>query len=89
MPDEGSITINDEEITRQGFSLIDIRKRIGLVFQYPEYRLFEEDVKTDVAFGPKNLGLDIFCCLCLLFSRIFVFFDLLCLFYIKAYIFTI
>ena len=58
MPDEGSITIDGEEITRQGFSLIDIRKRIGLVFQYPEYQLFEEDVKTDVAFGPKNLGLD-------------------------------
>lgn len=58
MPDEGSITIDGEEITRQGFSLIDIRKRIGLVFQYPEYQLFEENVKTDVAFGPKNLGLD-------------------------------
>lgn len=58
MPDEGSITIDGEEITRQGFSLIDIRKRIGLVFQYPEYQLFEEDVKTDVSFGPKNLGLD-------------------------------
>lgn len=56
-PDSGNIFINDEEITAPGVPLIDIRKKIGLVFQYPEYQLFEESVKTDVAFGPKNLGL--------------------------------
>lgn len=38
--------------------MVEIRKRIGLVFQYPEYQLFEETVAKDVAFGPKNLGLD-------------------------------
>ena len=37
--------------------MVEIRKRIGLVFQYPEYQLFEETVAKDVAFGPKNLGL--------------------------------
>ena len=37
--------------------MVDIRKRVGLVFQYPEYQLFEETVAKDVAFGPKNLGL--------------------------------
>ena len=37
--------------------LRDIRKKIGLVFQYPEYQLFEETVEKDVAFGPGNLGL--------------------------------
>ena len=38
-------------------SLREVRRRIGLVFQYPEYQLFEETVRQDVAFGPKNLGL--------------------------------
>ena len=37
--------------------MVEIRKRVGLVFQYPEYQLFEETVALDVAFGPKNLGL--------------------------------
>lgn len=37
--------------------MVQIRKKIGLVFQYPEYQLFEETVAKDVAFGPKNLGL--------------------------------
>lgn len=39
-------------------SLNELRKRVGLVFQYPEYQLFEETVELDVAFGPKNLGFD-------------------------------
>ncbi len=38
--------------------LIEVRKRVGLVFQYPEYQLFEETVEKDIAFGPNNLGLD-------------------------------
>lgn len=38
--------------------LLEIRKRVGLVFQYPEYQLFEETVEKDIAFGPKNLGYD-------------------------------
>lgn len=53
----GSIVIGDIDITKSGVSMVDIRKRIGLVFQYPEYQLFEETVEKDVAFGPRNLGL--------------------------------
>ena len=56
-PDEGSIIIGDIDITSPGISMVEIRKRIGLVFQYPEYQLFEETVAKDIAFGPKNLGL--------------------------------
>lgn len=55
-PESGNIFINDVDITEPKISMIDIRKRIGIVFQYPEYQLFEETVKEDVAFGPKNLG---------------------------------
>lgn len=57
-PDEGTIIIGDVDITAPGVSMVEIRKRIGLVFQYPEYQLFEETVAKDVAFGPKNLGLE-------------------------------
>ncbi|WP_303857074.1 energy-coupling factor transporter ATPase [Aminicella lysinilytica] len=56
-PDEGTIIIGDVDITKAGVSMRDIRRRVGLVFQYPEYQLFEETVALDVAFGPKNLGL--------------------------------
>lgn len=55
--DSGSIFVGDLDITKKEVSKVDIRKRIGLVFQYPEYQLFEETVALDVAFGPKNLGL--------------------------------
>ena len=57
-PGEGSIVIGDTDITASGISMVEIRKRIGLVFQYPEYQLFEETVAKDVAFGPRNLGLE-------------------------------
>ncbi|MGN1334178.1 MAG: energy-coupling factor transporter ATPase [Anaerovoracaceae bacterium] len=56
-PDSGKIIIGDTDITQSGVSMVEIRKKIGLVFQYPEYQLFEETVAKDVAFGPKNLGL--------------------------------
>ncbi len=56
-PDEGSVIVGGIDITKPGVSMVEIRKRIGLVFQYPEYQLFEETVARDVAFGPKNLGL--------------------------------
>ena len=56
-PDEGKIIIGGVDITADDVSMVEIRKRIGLVFQYPEYQLFEETVAKDVAFGPKNLGL--------------------------------
>lgn len=57
-PTSGKILINDFDITAQGVKLNDIRKKVGLVFQYPEYQLFEETVALDIAFGPKNLGWD-------------------------------
>ena len=56
-PTEGTIVIGGVDITAPDVKMVDIRKRIGLVFQYPEYQLFEETVAKDVAFGPKNLGL--------------------------------
>ncbi len=56
-PDSGSVIVGGVDITKPGISMVEIRKRIGLVFQYPEYQLFEETVAKDVAFGPKNLGL--------------------------------
>lgn len=55
--DEGSIVVDDVDITQKGVSMVQVRRKIGLVFQYPEYQLFEETVAKDVAFGPKNLGL--------------------------------
>ncbi len=56
-PTSGQILINDFDITVQDLNLTDIRKRVGVVFQYPEYQLFEETVEKDIAFGPGNLGL--------------------------------
>lgn len=56
-PKSGSIIVGDTDITADGVVMRDIRRRIGLVFQYPEYQLFEETVAKDVAFGPANLGL--------------------------------
>ena len=49
--------MGDVDITADGVVMRDIRRKIGLVFQYPEYQLFEETVAKDVAFGPGNLGL--------------------------------
>lgn len=56
-PTEGRVVIDGKDITRKGVSLLDVRRQVGLVFQYPEYQLFEETVAKDVAFGPKNMGL--------------------------------
>ncbi|MBQ1471095.1 energy-coupling factor transporter ATPase [Eubacterium sp. AB3007] len=56
-PSEGQIIVGGTDITKPGVAMRDIRKRVGLVFQYPEYQLFEETVAKDVAFGPRNLGL--------------------------------
>lgn len=56
-PDRGQIIIGDIDITDEKVKMTEIRKRVGLVFQYPEYQLFEETVAKDVAFGPKNLGM--------------------------------
>lgn len=54
---DGDILYNGESIYREGYSMKQLRSKVGLVFQYPEHQLFEEDVFRDVCFGPKNLGL--------------------------------
>lgn len=56
-PSSGEILFNGENIYEEGKKISDIRKNIGLVFQYPEYQLFESTVLLDVCFGPKNLGM--------------------------------
>ena len=57
-PSSGEIFINEFNITDPKLNLTEIRKRVGVVFQYPEYQLFEETVEKDIAFGPSNLGLE-------------------------------
>ncbi len=53
----GKIIVDGVDITDKSAKLIDIRKKVGLVFQYPEYQIFEETIAKDIEFGPKNLGL--------------------------------
>ncbi|MDS0526767.1 energy-coupling factor transporter ATPase [Clostridium sp. SHJSY1] len=53
----GKIIIDGIDITKKGVKLTDVRKKVGLVFQYAEYQLFEESIAKDIAFGPQNLGL--------------------------------
>lgn len=57
-PDDGEIFIGEDCITEKDFPLVNIRKKVGLVFQYPEYQLFEETVRKDVIYGPQNLGIE-------------------------------
>ena len=57
LPQEGRILINGEDIGASKISLRDVRFKVGLVFQYPEYQLFEETVYRDIAFGPRNMKL--------------------------------
>ena len=57
-PSSGEILINGFNITDKDLNLTEVRKRVGIVFQYPEYQLFEETVEKDIAFGPGNLGLE-------------------------------
>ena len=56
-PSGGRILIDGEDLHDKRTTLSQIRRKIGLVFQYPEYQLFEETVEKDIAFGPKNMGL--------------------------------
>lgn len=56
-PTSGKLYFNGRDVWEKGYSLKDLRFRVGVVFQYPEYQLFEETVRKDVAFGPKNMGL--------------------------------
>lgn len=55
-PKSGTILVDGVNITDGKTNLVEVRKRVGLVFQYPEYQLFEETCYKDVAFGPKNMG---------------------------------
>ncbi len=55
-PSEGHIYWNDQDIHADGFDRKKLRADVGLVFQYPEHQLFEQDVISDVMFGPRNLG---------------------------------
>lgn len=57
-PSKGKILINNQDIHAEGVNKKAIRQQVGLVFQYPEYQLFEMTVYDDVAYGPKNLGLE-------------------------------
>ena len=56
-PSSGTVYIDGEDIFDRDYQLKSLRGKVGIVFQYPEYQLFEADVFTDVCFGPKNLGL--------------------------------
>jgi len=56
-PHEGKITIDGVDIISKEVKMSEIRKKVGLVFQYPEYQIFEETIEKDIAFGPINLGL--------------------------------
>lgn len=56
-PTSGKVLIDGEELWQDKKRLREIRFKVGLVFQYPEYQLFEETVYKDIAFGPKNMGL--------------------------------
>lgn len=56
-PTGGRVLLDGEDIWADPKKIRSVRFRVGLVFQYPEYQLFEADIFTDVCFGPKNLGL--------------------------------
>ena len=56
-PTLGKVLFKGEDINRSKQSVNDIRFKVGLVFQYPEYQLFEETVEKDIAFGPHNMSL--------------------------------
>ncbi len=56
-PTSGTVYLGDRDIWAEPKKIRDVRFRVGLVFQYPEYQLFEDTVYRDIAFGPKNMGL--------------------------------
>ena len=57
-PAEGRILLDGQNIWESHKDMSKVRFKVGLVMQYPEYQLFEETVRADIAFGPKNMGLD-------------------------------
>ncbi|MFR8927389.1 energy-coupling factor transporter ATPase [Peptoniphilus senegalensis] len=56
-PSSGEIILDGTKVDKSTSNLTELRKKIGLVFQYPEYQLFEETIERDIAFGPRNLDL--------------------------------
>jgi energy-coupling factor transport system ATP-binding protein len=56
-PYSGRVLLSGEDIWKKHKSIREVRFKVGLVMQYPEYQLFEETVYKDIAFGPKNMGL--------------------------------
>jgi len=56
-PDSGKVLCDGQDINRDKKARRNVKWEVGLVFQYPEYQLFEETVYADIAFGPKNMGL--------------------------------
>lgn len=56
--DSGNIYYNGKDIYDKDFKMTDLRRKVGLVFQYPEHQLFEATVIKDVLFGPTNMGMD-------------------------------
>lgn len=56
-PTSGQILVDGQDLNGEGSNRRALRQKVGLVFQYPEYQLFEETVAKDIAFGPKNQGL--------------------------------
>lgn len=56
-PDEGELTVDGFDLCDKKTKLKDLRFKVGLVMQYPEYQLFDETVYDDISFGPKNMGL--------------------------------
>ncbi|CDE12222.1 cobalt ABC transporter ATP-binding protein [Ruminococcus sp. CAG:330] len=56
-PTEGTVLLDGEDIWADKKKIRQVRFRVGLVFQYPEYQIFEETVARDIAFGPRNMGL--------------------------------
>ena len=57
-PSAGKVSCGGQDINESKLSRRDVKHQVGLVFQYPEYQLFEETVYRDIAFGPKNMGLN-------------------------------
>ena len=57
-PSAGKVLLDGEDIWEKPKEIGKIRSKVGLVMQYPEYQLFEETIRADIAFGPKNMGID-------------------------------
>ena len=57
-PTSGRILLDGKDIWGKGSKMSDVRYEVGLVMQYPEYQLFEDTVEADIAYGPRNMGLD-------------------------------